>query len=117
MCDHLGSHDGRALAPEGCALELLTDRPGNPRQLQAIVSWDRAVPLKVERLAVAVMGAGGVLRRDLDADGLRHRAVAAGHLVRRILTTADVEAFVRTGPLLAPNAPRIGLAPALTSAA
>lgn len=98
LVDHLTGRDGRVLAPAGCALELLADRLPRPRELHAIVSWDRAVPLKVERLALAVIAAGGVLRRDLDADGLRHRARVAGHHVVRVRSAADLVAFRRARP-------------------
>lgn len=96
LAAHLG--DGRALAPHGCALELVVDRPQRPHELHAIVSWKRAVPLKVERLVLAVMAAGGVLRRDLDPDDLRGRAAAAGHRVARIASVADLEEFAAGRP-------------------
>lgn len=90
---HLGDNHSSALAPHSCALELVADEPQHPHELHAIVSWRRAVPLKVERLVLAVMAAGGVLRRDLDPDGVRNRALAAGHHVARISSVADLEAF------------------------
>jgi hypothetical protein len=100
---HLRPLGGAALAPDGCVLELVADRRANPRELHAIVSWQRAVPLKIERLARAVIAAGGVLRRDVDADGLRHRALVAGHVVARIASAADLEAFDRPPGTAAPR--------------
>lgn len=90
---HLGDRDGGALAARSCSLELVADTPGNPNEMHAIVSWRRAVPLKIERLVMAVMAAGGVLRRDLDADELREQAVVSGYHVARVGSVADLEAF------------------------
>ncbi len=67
--------------------------------MHAILSWDRAVPLKVQRLAGALVAGGAELRRDLDADGVRHRAVAAGHPIMRITGVDDLVTFaLRTAP-------------------
>lgn len=106
---HLGARDARALNPGGCSLELLCDSFRRPREVTAIVSWELAVPLKVERLALALIAGGAELRRDLDPDTLRLHARTSGHHVLRVVTLADLEPF-RPGPArFAAGAAPIGL--------
>ncbi len=111
---HLAARDARVLTPGGCRLELVLDAVRRPRELHAIVSWELAVPLKVERLGQALVAAGGVLRRELDADLVRLTAAAAGHRLIHVGSVRDLDLL--SPSRFAPGASPIGL-PALRSAA
>ncbi len=104
LCDQLAARDGRALAVGGCTLELIVDQG---RVLGAVISWEWAVPLKVERLALAIVNAGGVLRRDLDAEATLQAARDEGRRVVAIDSARELAPFRRKALALAPYAPAI----------
>jgi hypothetical protein len=105
VCASLAARGARALAVGGCTLELIA---AERRLVGAIISWEHAAPIKIERLALALAQADGVLRRDLDADTIRLRTLDVGQQIVTVRTVSDLAPFGGWTPARAPSTAATG---------